>query len=465
MWNEKRIHRKLWLYGTLALLALALLTGCASVRYGNRRVRGAILVIPARADTTIPDLFVINWNPSADSNSDTETFYSTYLTGAEHTVLWEQKFDQFDMWYFPHAASDDHAVYYVAGQRLLALDRVDGALLWEAGLSDIVNTSCPTCLEAVGERVIVLTTDYILSAFDRDTGAPAWSLRLNDSSTARNGFQVVDETLILADEVASDTSRWAVQRIAPESGELIQTIAPTCPRADDRLYLYGDQIFLETGLGSAYQALFLYECNNTDYMQSRSLRTGELAWETTLPEGFNPSHNAAVLGSDTLYLQDYEAVFGVSLASGHVRQLPQATDPDYDVTLLDEGNELLLAWVRRTRGTTRYALWGLTPAGEQLWSYALTSDDNPATLTNATDWAYRLVDQGVLLIEVRDDPAHIVVTLLDPQSGQVLQQTTQEIDYVSTTSLTWERATAYLATGGHLYAIDLQTLAISPVWP
>ncbi len=439
----------------LLLILVLLLVGCSRPRW----VRGNILLIPSRDDIPTPDLFAVNWDPTADET----TFHATYVTGPQRKVLWEQAFDEFDSWYFLQSAYGNEAIYYAAGDRLLALSRDDGATLWEGNLSDVVWSHCPACMGHVGDRVFVLTADYVLQSFDQAGEGEAWSLRLNHVRASYEGFRVFGDDVVVVDRTAPDGSTWAVQIVDAANGYVARTLAPACPQADERPYFDPDQLFFEGG-GGQNRAIFLYECRHTGYVQSRDLSTGAVVWEASLPEEVNTSYDSAIVGRDDLYLLSGEELFAISLSDGSMQELP-VSDPDYDLVLLEEWGDELLAWARRTRGSTHYELWGLSPAGEHLWSYDLTSSYEPATPTDLSDWAYRFTVDGLLLIEVKEEPERISALLLDPKTGEVLNQTVLELDYASLDGLAWGRDAAYVTSNGTVYAVDLETLEISKVWP
>jgi hypothetical protein len=440
-----------------ALLS-SILAGCCP--YENRNVRGAVLPIPASGDAQASDLLITNW----DSMQETETVYVTYAVkdGNVRKVLWEKEIVRYDGWYDPRATFDENRVYYLAEERLLAFERKDGSTAWETSLSDLVSTSCEHCIHKVRGRLIVLTMDYVLQGIDASSGELAWSVRLNDSTTAYKGFSAVGDWVVLSDRTEPGGSDKAVHVFNPDSGSLIRTIAPTCPETDNPPWF--NETFIDRTSGGG-RAIFLYDCGADPFVQSWDLASGELVWQTPLPEDADTSVDSFLLGRDTLYLDVREGRLEISLSTGQTEHLPEP-DPDYEFILLEEHEGILIGKARRTRGSERHELWGLKGVAERIWSYELETDTLLGVDSGSVDWAYRSTPDGIVLIQALCAPEeHISVMLLNPQNGQVIQQTETDIEGTSLDGVAWDGDTAYMTVRGNLYAIDLATLTITPEWP
>ena len=457
MTNKKSILFIICVISAGALLS-SLLAGCCP--YENRHVNGAVLPIPASGDAQASDLLITNWDP----REETETVYVTYVVkdGKARKVLWEKEIAQYDGWYRPHAIFDESRIYYLAGERLLAFDQEDGSTAWEAPLSDLVSIACEHCIQKANDRIVVLTTDYVLQGIDASSGELAWSVRLNDPSAAREGFSVVGGQVVLSDRTESQGSTQAVHVFDPHSGSLVRTISPTCPETDYRPWF--DEMFIDRSSGSG-KAIFLYNCLGDPFAQSWDLASGEMAWRQLLPEDADTSVDSFLLGRDTLYLDGRQGRLEISLSTGQTENLPEP-DPDYEFILLEEHEDILIGKARRTRGSTRHELWRLKGVAERIWSYELETDTLLGVDSGSADWAYRSTPNGIVLIQVLDDPEdRLSVVLLNPQNGQVIQQTEKTIGGGSLDGLAWDSDTAYATLWGDLYAIDLATLTITPEWP
>jgi hypothetical protein len=223
-------------------------------------------------------------------------------------------------------------------------------------------------------------------------------------------------------------------------------------------------MFIDRSSGSG-KAIFLYNCLGDPFAQSWDLASGEMAWQQLLPEDADTSVDSFLLGRDTLYLDGYAGRLEISLSTGQTKSLPEP-DPDYEFILLEEHEDILIGKARRTRGSTRHELWRLKGVAERIWSYELETDTLLGVDSGSADWAYRVTPNGIVLIQVLDDPEdRLSVVLLNPQNGQVIQQTEKAIEGGSLDGLAWDSDTAYVTLWGNLYAVDLATLSITPEWP
>jgi hypothetical protein len=139
---------------------------------------------------------------------------------------------------------------------------------------------------------------------------------------------------------------------------------------------------------------------------------------------------------------------------------------DYDVMPLAEQGDVLVVRAKRTRGSDRTELWGLdSSTGERLWQHELQAEilrDVDSGI--GEDWVYRLTPQGVVLLQLLEDPLQLVVQKIDVATGQVVVDTTTDADDRHWTGVAWTGGTAYL-TIRRLYGVDLFTGDVRPVWP
>jgi outer membrane protein assembly factor BamB len=446
----------------LGVSGLAGLLGacCAGLQYGRRIVRGTTLPIPPHSDIRGSDLLITNWDPEQSS----ETLFVTYVAAKGNTrqVLWDKKLEACDdCSYNPHALFDENLVYYLAGDRMLALNQEDGTTVWETFLTDLVSPSCEQCIWKAKGHIVVLTTDYVLQGIDAEDGSPAWSVRLNNPSAAYDGFSMVNDQVVLLDYTDADTSDRVLRAFDPASGLLLQETAPTCP--DNESSVWFDEVLIEhTGGG---RAIFVYDCWSDPFIQSWRLVDGQEMWRSPLPEEAGSSPDSFVIGQDRLYLNTSDGLFSTSLSTGQTEHLADL-DPDYDLTLLTEREGVLIGKARRTRGSTRYELWGLSPSGKRIWQYEIQADTLFGVDSGSADWAYRIVPDGLVVIQVLDNPEdHVAVAMLNPQNGDVIQESELVTDVSSLDGLAWDGAYAYVTVWGDVYTIDLDTLDIERGWP
>jgi hypothetical protein len=191
-----------------------------------------------------------------------------------------------------------------------------------------------------------------------------------------------------------------------------------------------------------------------------------MVWQSPLPNEASSSIDSFLFGQETLYLNDYRGRVEISLGTGQVKYHADA-ESDYAITLLEEHGDILIGLAERTRGSTKYALWGLKGAAERTWSYEMQTDSPREIGSSSGNWAYRSTPNGIILIQAFEDDDDILSTvLLDPQTGQVIQQSETAIDDASLESVLWDDHTAYLMTWRHVYTLDLETLSVMVVaWP
>jgi hypothetical protein len=451
-------RRKCTLLIVASALLSSLLAGCCP--YENRNVNGAVLPIPTSGDTRASDLLITNWAPG----EETETVYVTYVVkdGNARKVLWENEIAQYDGWYRPRATFDENRIYYLAGEQLLAFDQKDGSTAWKASLSDLVSNSCEHCIQKVEDHIVVLATDYVLQGIDASSGEMTWSVRLNDPSIAYDGFSAVGGQVVLADRTEPEGSDKAVHVFDPHNGSLVRTISPTCPDTDYRPWF--SDMFIGRSSGDG-RVIFLHMCMSDPYVQSWDLASGEMAWQQPLPEDADTSVDSFLLGRDTLYLDARKGRLEISLSTGQARYMPEP-DPDYEFTLLGEYEDTLIGKARRTRGSERHELWGLKGVAERIWSYELAADTLIDVDAGSGNWTYRLTPDGILVIQILDEPKpRISAVLLNPQNGQVIQQNEASVEGTSLEGVAWDSNTAYVTLWGDVYTVDLATLAITPEWP
>jgi hypothetical protein len=454
------------LVGALAFQYLSRGTGLdlldLGLKYKLRKARGRVLPMPALGDVRSPDLLITNWAPSADS----ETFFVSYT--AQHDkarkVLWEKAFKEAGSWYYPIATFDRERIYYVVESRLLAWNRADGADAWEAPLSDVVWHRCVNCIQRVAGNVVVLTEDYVLQGVDAEDGQEAWTVRLNDSATARSGFYVIDGQIVLLDDIAPDVHDSAVHFYDADDGGLIRQIAPTCPDADDEPRFDADEVFFEVGSARGDRVYFGYTCWGDLYVEVWDLGNGESLWVEALPEEAS-GIASAMLGQKALYLITYGGLFAVSLDDGQAELLAEEVDPDYDVLLIAERGDTVLARARRTRGSTRYELWGLEPGGKRAWRHEMEADTLLDVDSGIADWGFRFTADGLLIAQVLDDPDRILVETLDVETGQVIRESSVEVEHSSLDDIVWTGQYGFLSVWGDVHAVDLESGTVEAEWP
>jgi len=404
---------------------------------------------------------ITNWAPSRD----TDSYYVSYTskTGRNRRVRWEKELPEADGWYSPHAAFDEQYVYYVSGDRLFAWDRARGKEAWEALLSDVMQYGCANCIEHVQSKVVVLTEDYVLQAVDAQSGQEAWTVRLNNRMAGRNGFHVVGDQIVLLDDMTPDGYDPAVHYYDLDDGRLARQLVSECPDEEDIPRIAADEVFFSAHGDSVY---IYYDCGWAPYVEAWNLARANLAWRASLPESVH-SLDTVLVGQRALYLDSNDGLFAVALDDGDVQFLIDQVDPDYDVLLLAERGDMLLARAKRTRGSTRHELWGLDLSGKRLWRHPLQADTLHGVESGIGDWGFHFADDLLVVFQVLDDGDKdlLFVETLDATSGQVVRESSSKIDYDTLDAVVWGQQSGFLTVAGKAYAVDLVRGVVEQEWP
>jgi len=465
---------------------------------GNRQVHGAVIPLTPGGDGQAADLLIENWRLDAPllemAEQTGRRVIPIYLsvTSAEdgnRQVQWETEVGTSDNSLAHNATFDRSHVYVSAGIRLLALARETGDVLWETTLSDLVETGCQDCIQVVDGRLVVLSTDQELHGLDTSTGELIWQVRLNDdaalsSSSGLAGFSVVGGQILVADGIESDSPTREARFYNPIDGTVTRRLRPACSDPDEffRDEELGRSDPILVGPAGERITFFIESILFASCVQSWDVASGELLWETRLPDetllnldvppGLLNSLSGPffVMGADSLYLPLFSSAstnssaFRIDLESGRLE--PLKVVDDYDVMPLAEQGDVLVVRAKRTRGSDRTELWGLdSSTGERQWEHELQAEillDVDSGI--GEDWTYRLTPQGLVLLQLLEDPLQLVVQKINVATGQVVVDTTTDADDRHWTGVAWTGGTAYL-TIRRLYGVDLLTGDVRPVWP
>jgi hypothetical protein len=280
-------------------------------------------------------------------------------------------------------------LYVTFDDQLKALSAVDGEMVWESGLSDLVDERCEGCIQVVGDRVLVLTVDNVLHGFNASTGQGKWLVRLNEDTPPHTGegriaFAIVGDQLAIQDRIeVGDRSREAIVIYDPQDGRPVRNLVPTCsdwPAIDLAIIdPVTDQIvFVDSGIG------FDPFC-----AESWDPATGQLRWKSVADSSMHPAFNVSdlmstanraehaafgprfvFLGGDAL-IEDLDGVImAIDRQGGEVFRL--LAEPDYELAPLGATEEMLALHARRTRGSERNEIWGVdVEGGATIWKREL----------------------------------------------------------------------------------------------
>ena len=364
--------------------------------------------------------------------------------------------------------ADGSAVYFSFKTTLAAFSRDDGRLRWESSLSDEISNICQDCLAVMGDRVIALTADGVLSSFDVRSGDQAWQVRLE--TTPRQLLDLAGRVGV-PDEGADG---FGISIYEPAGGALAGRIVPECPNEvfDDpqTLGIY-DPVLLSADKLHLYIPIadFRPGC-----LQKWDAASWAMLWQAVVPEEAVDSlePEQVLLAERALYTSDGHTLHEISLADGAHREVANDEDHNLAPSLVRDG--VLVALAERTRGTRQHVLWGIdNRTGTRRWEFdpaAQELDEGGSNVVHDDGlWSVAYSEGLIVVLEAFSDPNTLVLTALKPADGSV--SSLQTLEYGDDDSshwiqvLGWEGERVYLETGGRLRVIDWLSGSETARWP
>lgn len=409
-------------------------------------------VLPLDSDTSEPDLLVISRNYDRGGDS------LVYLSPDGQAARWESPAlgENGNSW----TVAFDESVIAVADEaRLLGISRGDGSLIWEAPLTDrIFYNVCQGCLRIVAGRVVALADDGTLQAFDAQSGAPLWSVRLRE---ATRQMLVVDEMVGVPDRLPEASSDAALYLYRVADGSPVREIAPTCEDpsfGNDDLPGYYDTIYQSPEGGALYWVLAGSSC-----VVSVDARSGRTSWVSLPGDGFYVG--STLVTADALYFgNDSDRLFEVDSA-GTARTLLVAED--YELRPLEANADTLLVEALRRRGTARYELWAVDlQSGQRRWERVLAAGDPIIGGFDGGTYVAKIRGDAVALVEQLQEPERYLYELIDLRSGASRVKADLPIaepdDDIRTAA--WGAGQVFLGITD-LYSVSLESGAVVARWP
>ena len=435
----------------VGIIVWVILSSEGVIGIGPRTVRDVIVPVPSDR-TGPPDVIVLTYH----INDEIDTL--SYIDGVNHTLRWDSPPLSEDA-YNAVVVVDATQVYVADRARLLALQRADGQLAWETALSDSVGTSCEECLRVLGDRVVVLSEDGTLQAFESATGRPVWSHRLNE--TPRR-LMVLNGQPAVLDEISQERQEVALHVWDPAGGELVQRIAPQCSEEHhtEDLELYSPVVVDPAGDAVYFFYGFFISC-----VEKWDTRDWEMLWQTTTEDDLYRPEFGPFLAEGVIYAGDANRVVAVDIADGFYRRL--VDEEDYYLNPLAVRGGVLLVAAERRRGSRRYELWGLdATTGERRWQI-IFEDEDPiyeAGSWAGNAWAAQFTSHGLVLMHFLEEPPRVVVEKLDPQSGVSSGEVVSDLGEEYWYGVVWADD-AVLLRSRKLHAIDLVSGEVLWGWP
>lgn len=465
----------------LVLLVAALAAGGGFLAGRQQRTTGPIVVLPTRAAAADPELDP----PSAPGplelggslsiselvqalprdgkggdllgylyHSDSSRYSVALIDGGTQQLRWQSQPLSKNAHQGLVAVGFDR-IFVTDGDQLLAFARRDGALAWQATLGVDPSPGCDKCLAVVGDYVAVLEKDGSVQVFQAGSGALAWQMRLDDRP---DKLHVVGDRLAILVK-ADQKQRTVLRLLDPASGRAAAEIAPTCPPAhanfdEERLGSDSPLLFSPDGKRLTTMFGFFAKC-----AQAWDLASGSKLWETALDDEVVPSwwYRSGILETEAaIYFVNGNQVSALASADGALRSF--AVDKDYTLTPLALHNGTLIVQAAPTWDSQRQEIWGLDPQrGERRWQVKLEAHDLREP-DSSGDWEWRLMPDGLVVVQVLRDEARLIVERLDPASGKSTLRQGHALSGMTMPSLRtslWADDTAWLQIDHRTFAIDL----------
>ncbi|MCI0394658.1 MAG: PQQ-binding-like beta-propeller repeat protein [Chloroflexi bacterium] len=420
----------------------------------------AILLSPG--DGLPPDVVVSAFN-SSDSSSGL-----LYLAGEPPALSWESP--PLNASYGAPLFVGSSQLYVGSETDLVALNRADGRLLWQASLSDqIYSHICQDCLQEVGQHVVALANDGTLQAFNAQSGELAWSQQLEAQPRQ---LVVFNGQVGVLDEAESSEADFLI--FDPATGTLVQRLSPRCPSEPFPDDPQGPGIYSTVFFDPAGQALYFFGGFFEPGCIQRWDATNRTAtWQATFPVNMVREQDDDLFTPDAVYLSDGSNLVAVNTADGIVRQL--GGDENYNLVPLAAQAGVLLVQASRSRGSTRDELWVIdATTGERRWQFVpqatrlMSPSSDTVTSSDEGYWNWHITPAGVVVLQARSEPYRLVVETLNWNDGASSGQVTIPLEVATPYSvhvIGGNNSKLWLQLDGGLTVLDLATATIVSTWP
>ncbi len=416
-----------------------------------------------------PSIIAASYNPVNEKYGITRVDVKT------KKVLWSSMEQEGSMGADDIVAGDTYA-YVLIENRLVALQLADGKPAWEASLSDRTSGACDGgCLLVQKGKVLVLTTDNSLGAYDAVTGHQDWEKRFD---LTNNRLTAIPQGIVVYYRADKDV----LAVLDPATGKETTHLEPTCESTDgmeDSLDSDSRLVFETSGEGTKVYTFFgLFNA----CIQRWDLTSGKMDWQSLEQDtNLQDSYDTPTLMADgkIVFTQD-DALRTVDTATGQEFQTLDNQD-DYRLVPYAVAGQRLIVRARRTRGTTSYELWGYDlSSGKNIWKRPLPKSeplDPPDEFISLIDedesaWAFRQTPDGFWLLTFQSVPNQITVAQINPDTGELSGQKMLPLNMDSDTDfysapnrIATSDQLSWFTVEQELYVIDPKTGSYVYRWP
>jgi len=361
--------------------------------------------------------------------------------------------------------TDNKNIYYVNDSFLNALNFQDGTQIWQIELPDNLEYGDESLVVAE-DRIIAMTQNRTLQAYNSLTGELVWSRSLNgnDRNIRKMGSQVV----IL--DTFSDGSPYSLVFIAPGDGHETLILTPVCQAENS----FEDDLDLNSGIvfDEYEKSLYLIYGFFDGCVQRYNLLNGQMIWQYSQDDAFNFSMDdfQPILTDSQLIFTFDHSLYMINKKSGILDSYLE--EPNHElVPLTLTGNNLVIR-TRRTLGTERFELWGFNiSSGARSWemitenSSPLDPPDEYQSLLDIDDfaWTWHETQDGLMVLEFQAEPNQLVIKTINLTDGSTITEKTLPLksvsgDFYSTPEIIgWQGNLLYFTMESRLYVLDVST--------
>jgi outer membrane protein assembly factor BamB len=432
------------------------------------QIEGSLsLMLPS--DGNSPNIVAETYDVSSQS------FAVTRLDLASHKALWNS-LGQKEFLHIDAMLAGDTHLYLVIKNRLIALQLSDGQQAWETSLSDELAGACRRCITLQAGRLLVLTMDKTLGAYDAATGHQAWEKHFDN---AGHTLYPLGQTVALAYSLQRGAAL-GVFDVATGSEKL--HLEPTCKPPDglqDEMDV-SSYILLDTA-GPTTKAYIFFGLFNS-CVQRWDLSSGKMDWQT-MDEQHRLSASddtPALLAHGRLYLSSDRQLSSMDAATGQQVQVVDDTRDYFLIPILVDGQHLVVR-ARRTRGSTRYELWAYDlNSGKNAWKHPILNGspiDPPGQMSgliseNDQGWTLLQASDGLWLITFQTAPNQVNLARINLDTGEWTGQKSLSLGLDSSTEfydipqrIESQDHLGWYALVNRIYAIDPAAGTTPYRWP
>lgn len=361
--------------------------------------------------------------------------------------------------------SNNTNLFYVNENLLTALNSQDGSLLWQIELPDKLEYGDGS-LVIMNDRLLAITQDRSLQAYNTQTGELAWfrPLRGYDRNIRKMGNQIV--VLDYTDE----NNDYSLIFLDPSDGRQSMMITPTC-KVENSLE---NDLDLDAGIihDEAENSLYLVYGMFDGCVQRYNLQNGQMSWQYTQEDdfGFSADEINPILTGSQVIFNDEHTLYAINKQSGSVQAL--FYNADYELIPYHLAGDNLLVRARRTLGSERFELWGInTTTGIRLWQIIM-EDSNPLdppgeykSLLDIDDfaWTWHATPDGVLVLNFQAEPNQLVIETINLTDGSSINEKIVPFksisgDFYSAPQIIgWQGNLLYFSMEVKLYVLDVRS--------